>query len=508
MNIEQAKQEVKRTIGAYLSKDEFGEYRVETVRQRPIFLIGAPGIGKTAIMQQIAQEMELGLVSYSMTHHTRQSAIGLPYIEQKQYDGRQYSVSEYTMSEIISSVYEYMEETGRREGILFLDEINCVSETLSPAMLQFLQYKTFGNHPIPAGWVIVTAGNPPQYNKSVREFDVATLDRLKKMEVEPELEVWKAYAKAKGIHPAVITYLEIKADHFYLVESTVDGKAFVTARGWEDLSQMIELYEEMNEPVDEALCRQYLQHDAVAKEFSLYYRLYQKYRSDYKVPDILQGKASKTVIQRAKDARFDERVALLGLLTNTVSGHMKETLQAENFTEALFSCLKEVKEEALAAQAPALTEILAKQLEEKKKQYHLQKEKGLFSPAAAYQARRVISVLETDQLLVEQKGMIENKKAFALVKKEFDKTVKVLDQKTSSTKAELEQMFCFVQEVFGQGQEMLLLVTEMTANPICAQFIAKYGSDQYYENNKALLFSERGKQIEQDLSVLEGMKEE
>ena len=183
MNIEQAKQEVKRTIRAYLSKDEFGEYRVETVRQRPIFLIGAPGIGKTAIMQQIAQEMELGLVSYSMTHHTRQSAIGLPYIEQKQYDGRQYSVSEYTMSEIISSVYEYMEETGRREGILFLDEINCVSETLSPAMLQFLQYKTFGNHPIPAGWVIVTAGNPPQYNKSVREFDVATLDRLKKMEV-------------------------------------------------------------------------------------------------------------------------------------------------------------------------------------------------------------------------------------------------------------------------------------------------------------------------------------
>ena len=48
-----------------------------------------------------------------------------------------YDVSEYTMSEIIASVYDVMAESGIREGILFLDEINCVSETLAPSMLQF-----------------------------------------------------------------------------------------------------------------------------------------------------------------------------------------------------------------------------------------------------------------------------------------------------------------------------------------------------------------------------------
>lgn len=67
-----------------------------------------------------------------------------------------------------------MERTGNREGILFLDEINCVSETLAPTMLQFLQNKTFGSHKVPEGWIIVAAGNPPQYNKSVREFDILT----------------------------------------------------------------------------------------------------------------------------------------------------------------------------------------------------------------------------------------------------------------------------------------------------------------------------------------------
>ena len=119
-------------------------------------------------MEQIAQELGIALVSYSMTHHTRQSALGLPFIEEKEYEGKNYRVSEYTMSEIIASIYDVMRESGIKEGILFLDEINCVSETLAPSMLQFLQYKVFGRHQVPEGWVIVTAGNPPEYNKSVR----------------------------------------------------------------------------------------------------------------------------------------------------------------------------------------------------------------------------------------------------------------------------------------------------------------------------------------------------
>lgn len=121
MNIKEAKEEIQRAITSYLMKDEFGDYVISRVRQRPVLLIGDPGIGKTAIMEQIAEDLGIGLVSYSMTHHTRQSAIGLPKIEQKVYGGKEYSVSEYTMSEIIASVYDKMEETGLKEGILFLD---------------------------------------------------------------------------------------------------------------------------------------------------------------------------------------------------------------------------------------------------------------------------------------------------------------------------------------------------------------------------------------------------
>ena len=104
MNIKDAKNYIKDSVRIYLKKDEEGEYRIPVVRQRPIFLLGAPGIGKTAIMEQIAQELGIALVSYSMTHHTRQSALGLPFITHKNYKGVEFDISEYTMSEIIASI--------------------------------------------------------------------------------------------------------------------------------------------------------------------------------------------------------------------------------------------------------------------------------------------------------------------------------------------------------------------------------------------------------------------
>ena len=200
MNIKRAKEEIEHTVKAYLAKDALGEYAIPAIRQRPILLMGPPGIGKTQIMEQAARECGVALVAYTITHHTRQSAVGLPFIRQRHYGGKDVSVTEYTMSEIIASVYAKMEATGLKEGILFIDEINCVSETLAPTMLQFLQCKTFGNQAVPAGWVIVAAGNPPEYNKSVRDFDIVTLDRVRRMDIEPDLPVWKDYARAAR-HP-------------------------------------------------------------------------------------------------------------------------------------------------------------------------------------------------------------------------------------------------------------------------------------------------------------------
>ena len=345
MNIKNATVHIKNTVIAYLEKDENGNFFIPVEKQRPIFLYGPPGIGKTAIMEQIANEMGIGLVSYSMTHHTRQSAIGLPFITKKKFGDKEYDVSEYTMSEILASVYDYIEKTGKKEGILFLDEINCVSETLSPSMLRFLQYKSFGSHTVPDGWVIVTAGNPPEYNKSVREYDIATLDRIKKITVEPDYGIWREYAINNRVHPAIITYLDIKNNCFYSIENTPAGKRFVTARGWEDLSRIMCLYDRKSIEIDAELIEQYLQSPEVTRDFADYYAVYKKLNETFEPQLILEGKATNTSVKDAKELNISQKLGLINVLTDLINQDTKKCIE---LSESIKLNLKLIKESDLS----------------------------------------------------------------------------------------------------------------------------------------------------------------
>lgn len=502
MNIKEAKQEIKNAMVAYFSKDEFGQYIIPIEKQRPVILMGPPGIGKTAIMEQIAEELGVGLVSYSMTHHTRQSAIGLPFISTKVYDGTEYKVSEYTMSEIIASVYNLIEGTGLKEGILFLDEINCVSETLAPAMLQFLQYKIFGGHRIPEGWIVVAAGNPPEYNDSVREFDIVTWDRLKRIDVEADYDVWKEYAYKKGVHASIITYLDIKKSDFYKIETTVDGKSFVTARGWSDLSDMIHLYEKNQIQVNEKLVRQYLQNMKIAKEFAIYYDLYNKYKSDYQIDDILSGKASDAIVKRAENAKFDERLSLLGLLIDRAHEDLKNTYEFEQVQLELLSALKHVKIKLGSSNSDASYE-LGQQIEKKQNEVEAGKRASTMSRDNIKVINHVISILGEQQKLVKEKQPETGDAAFKLLKKDFDQRTKELRKLADKAGKKLTNLFKFCESAFKEGQEMLILVTELTISYYGAHFISRYGCEEYFKHNKELLFYERQKEIIRELDALD-----
>ena len=502
MNIKQAKDHIKNSVQLYLKKDEYGEYRIPVVRQRPIFLLGSPGIGKTAIMEQIAQELGIALVSYSMTHHTRQSALGLPFITHKNFKGLEFDISEYTMSEIIASVYEVMEKSGLEEGILFLDEINCVSETLAPSMLQFLQYKVFGTHRIPQGWIVVTAGNPPEYNKSVREYDIVTWDRLKRVDVEPDYETWKEYAYKKGIHGAILTFLEIKKNYFYIVETTVDRKSFVTARGWEDLSEMMKLYERHGLTVDQKLTAQYLQNPAVAREFAVYYDLYNKYRSDYQIEDILNGKASSSIQDRARSARFDERLSLLGLLIDAMNAEMRRAVETDNAILENLRVLKQIKAELSREDAPYVT-VLHKYLDEERKVLRLGEKANSIDYETRYSYHYVIRFLEDILDALNRAGVSGNKEAFQRIKASYDASTAAHKTGNVNIKARLENLFRFVDEVFEDGQETLILVTELTVRYYCAKFISKFGCDAYFKHNRDLQFYQRKQELLTEIAALE-----
>lgn len=444
MNIKEAKQEIINTVKAYLCKNAEGEYRIPAIRQRPVLLMGPPGIGKTQIMEQIASECGIGLVSYTITHHTRQSAVGLPMIKTEEFDGKEYSVTEYTMSEIISGVYKAVKEQGHREGILFIDEINCVSETLIPTMLQFLQCKTFGNQKVPEGWIIVAAGNPPEFNRSVREFDMVTYDRLRVINIDADLEVWREYAREREIHNAILSYLDIRPQNFYSVMADVDGLKFVTARGWEDMSSLMYVYEELGISINAGVVGEFLHNEDIAEDFAAYYDLYNKYRDDYGINNILAGNATSDIYRRMINADYDERLTVVNLLLDTLNKHFKYAAELKADTDSWY---KSIKEKIKAG---------------------------------------------------EDEGTIDKEKA------EFSKQAEKLDSVEEQTLAKLENAFDFLegskQEISREDigkldQEMLIFVTGLTTGKESSSFLLVNPCDRYKSYSAMYLKGGRRNQL-------------
>jgi MoxR-like ATPase len=495
MNIKQAKEEIKHTVQAYLSKDAFGEYKIPAVRQRPVLLIGPPGIGKTQIMEQIARECEIGLVAYTITHHTRQSAVGLPFIKEEQYDGKTYSVTEYTMSEIIASVYRKIEESGRKEGILFIDEINCVSETLAPTMLQFLQCKTFGNQAVPEGWIIAAAGNPPEYNKSVRDFDMVTLDRVRCMNIEADLGVWKEYAREKRLNSAILSYLELRPKNFYRVEADVDGLQFVTARGWEDLSNLMDVYEELGIPVDEEIIHEFLRHEDVAEDVSAYFDLYKKYQDDYGIAEILEGKVKPSVYARIDQAAFDERLSVVNLLLDGVSNVFYQIQREREITDAWYDFLKEYRQKLKnSLQAKGIFETI---LAEKTASDEQNEKQQFVSKAQSDRARSLNEKLKecAKKIAAGETDNIEETALFALAKAPFDAQCEKLQSLENQGVETLEHAFTFMERAFLDGQEMVIFVTELTITPEIAVFLSEHRIERYETYKNQLLIGTKRAEI-------------
>lgn len=297
-----------------------------------------------------------------------------------------------------------------------------------------------------------------------------------------------------------MTYLMVKKNDFCRVETTVAGKSFVTPRGWDDLSEMIKEYEEDDIAVNEALIGQYLQDDVVAKNFAVYYDLYKKYKSDYRIEEILNGNVDQEIKNRLADAPFDERLSLIGLLLTAINGGIAAVNEREEVIRCYFKRLQAVKaavarKETVAAAIGLEQDVVTKTLAASERSFAAtEKDRRL--------SRRVLAKL-TESRNEAQKVTGDEKSRFAALKENFDRDVASLTAAVNTEKNRLDHLFAFAESVFGDGKEMLILVTELTANRETVHFISRYGCDAYFAHNKELLFYEREKEIDDAIAELE-----
>lgn len=486
MNIQEAKDEIIHTVKIYTKKNEKGQYLIPTVHQRPILLIGPPGIGKTAIMRQAAEACGVGLVAYTITHHTRQSAVGLPIVSTRNYAGREVSVTEYTMSEIVASVYECIEQTGNPEGILFIDEINCVSETLTPTMLQFLQNKTFGTHRVPEGWIIVAAGNPPEYNKSARMFDVVTLDRVKSINIEVDFPVWKRYASQMGMHSAIISYLSSKTQNFYYIEEARGDRDFVTARGWDDLSVLLNAYEDEEIPVTLPVIREYIHSDRIASDFAAYYRMFTGYKKEYTPEKVLTGSLEAELVQQQEQllakALPDEQYSILQMFLSELHRRFGVYEEAGNLQKRRKEVFIQIRSLAERQKELSAEKLLVRFLEQFDSALKIKDEHQIISEADRKREEAVSRFYSDCMYELKGKRVQDIKEALQELEDKLDRTDALLQEQALELTAMVDRALLFLEESVGEGEMMGYFMTSLSQNPSAARFLGNYPCDRFLKH--------------------------
>lgn len=340
--INNAKKELKTAIRAYLQKDVEGNYILAEVNRLPFYLIGAPGIGKTQLTEQVAEELNLGFVSFSITHHTRNTILGLPLIDTVEQENGEEKYTRYTMSEIIALV-EQEKAKGHKEGILLIDEFASMADSLVAPMLAFLQTKNIGNHVLPEGWVMVLCSNPPQYNKTARKFDMAVMDRVRVMEVTFNPEEFLNYAEEKEFHPIVLEYLRNHKSDIHVCNIEDDGRnTIVTTRGWENLSLCLKGYESLAGEVTEDLVRQFIKSDMIAHEFHIFYMVCCSGMKPEQMREVIEGINLSQYINKMAQAPYIKRWNVMNLLSRILVDRCVQYSEKQEFLDYMNNVHKEL----------------------------------------------------------------------------------------------------------------------------------------------------------------------
>ncbi len=280
------------------------------------------------------------------------------------------------------------------------------------------------------------------------------------------------------------------------METTVDGRNFATPRGWEDLSNLIKIYEKLGKTVDREVVVQYIQYPKIAKDFANYLELYYKYRTDYQIEEILRGRLDEILLKKVAHASFDERLSVLGLLISKVNEALKSSVQTERYMEMIFAMLSGYKE-SVKDEMQELNgqQLLQNVISKFNLDYKNRKKAELIRQEEEKIYLRVIAFLERLLQMLKLEDIRDKGEAFERVKELFEQEREAFEIGQRETLQIVEYVFDFLEGAFGNSQEMVIFITELNSNPYSVSFLQACECERYYRYNKELLFDEKRKRL-------------
>jgi len=216
----------------YRSKDRGG-------RAKPIFIYGAPGIGKTEIVGQAGDELQVPVLKLDLQFMNPEDFLGIP----SKHDIRQTKVEDGVLVDPGAGFTRanppriLPQDNGKdgRGGIIFMDEMNRANKVVLNSIMQFVQQGRIGEYQLPDKWVIVAAGNRPEEAEGVADFDFALADRFTIKNYVPTVERWASWAeKNEKILPELVTFLTFNKELFHHLDTDKKVLNYPTPRSWTD----------------------------------------------------------------------------------------------------------------------------------------------------------------------------------------------------------------------------------------------------------------------------------
>ena len=142
-----------------------------------------------------------------------------------------------------------------------------------------------------------------------------------------------------------MSFLEIKKENFYHMETTVEGKRIVTPRGWEDFSVLLRGYERKGFEITNEVALEFIKDKRIAVDFVNFLELYRKYENKYRIKDILENGDIGAELPGYEGAGFDEKISVVSMMLSGLNNYFIKTYREEEYIKRLFNVLKKAKEE-------------------------------------------------------------------------------------------------------------------------------------------------------------------
>jgi hypothetical protein len=194
--------------------------------QVPVFVWGPPGIGKSSIVAQIAEEKGIAFVDLRLSLLDPTDLRGIPFFDAKD-------------NSAVWASPSFLPDAGQKEGILFLDELNTAAPMVQAAAYQLILDRKVGEYRLPQGWAIVAAGNRESDRGVVYRMAAPLANRFVHLEMEPSTGDWRSWAIQKGVDPSIIGFIGYRPDALFAFDSGSDARSFATPRSWEYVNNIV-----------------------------------------------------------------------------------------------------------------------------------------------------------------------------------------------------------------------------------------------------------------------------